>query len=666
MESIALTGRRRMSAVHGTATYGAMERDEKSHMTERMLNLTLEIIYLLTGEKFAAVKMTCIEGLLQGMYPPVAEGWDRSQTSIAVTSAHSSILDRNHMQKIGEITNKLIDLLTGEVPIRRQDVTDCISRKDHNLEGHKDVMMEKRPPLTSPDGSSNRNPPERCPRPLYSRDSTPEGLTIPHHHQVDGNPKERCPRPLYSRDSTQEPHEIPQEDQVDGSSNRKPPERCPRPLYSRDSTLEDLTIPHNDQGLDQIDIKVEIKEEEEEMFVVEDHLFKVEDLSEIGLDGINVKRSSIGCPVLPSASDTDEDNSQESFKIHPAYRCADGSPNPRKPEEFSPCNSHSPAQNIHQGLHSVAGSPDSSYPEELYTNRSHAVSSNTHPRLDEGDGLSDLSNPEGSVLGKPDSRSQISEVSNITPDPLIPYRPPDPSKAEETSSCDKTQATSPHVIPGLHIGYRPPGASNPEESPFIAMTQQAETHEDAFYPCYSSLVKMVEHQRTHGGDQPSQEPASGDHQRRHLGKKVFPCVECEKFFAHSADLDKHRLRHSREKPFSCSECGKSYTQKSHLVNHQRLHTGENILPCAECGRCFTLKSQFIKHMRTHTGEKPYCCSECGRCFAQKSTLDNHRTIHTGQKPFTCFQCGKHFARKSTLQKHLELHASGFFAVKSHP
>ncbi|XP_077322304.1 uncharacterized protein LOC143956048 [Lithobates pipiens] len=52
------------------------------------------------------------------------------------------------------------------------------------LEGHKDlykdVMMDNQPPLTSPDGSSNGNPPERCPRP---RDSTQEGHTIPHHHQ---------------------------------------------------------------------------------------------------------------------------------------------------------------------------------------------------------------------------------------------------------------------------------------------------------------------------------------------------------------------------------------------------------------------------------------------------------------------------------------------------
>ncbi|XP_073450943.1 zinc finger MYM-type protein 1-like isoform X1 [Aquarana catesbeiana] len=38
--------------------------------------------------------------------------------------------------------------------------------------------MENQPPLTSPDGSSNGNPPERCPLPLYSRDSTQEDHTI--------------------------------------------------------------------------------------------------------------------------------------------------------------------------------------------------------------------------------------------------------------------------------------------------------------------------------------------------------------------------------------------------------------------------------------------------------------------------------------------------------
>ncbi|CAI9532329.1 unnamed protein product [Staurois parvus] len=48
-------------------------------------------------------------------------------------------------------------------------------------------MMENRPPLTSPDGSSNGNPPERCPRPLYSRGSTQDHQEILQDYQVTGN-----------------------------------------------------------------------------------------------------------------------------------------------------------------------------------------------------------------------------------------------------------------------------------------------------------------------------------------------------------------------------------------------------------------------------------------------------------------------------------------------
>ncbi|PIO34381.1 hypothetical protein AB205_0182900, partial [Aquarana catesbeiana] len=46
-------------------------------------------------------------------------------------------------------------------------------------------------------------------------------------------------------------------------NTRNPPERCPRPLYSWDSTQEDHTIPHHYKGEDLIDIKVKVKEEEE-------------------------------------------------------------------------------------------------------------------------------------------------------------------------------------------------------------------------------------------------------------------------------------------------------------------------------------------------------------------------------------------------------------------
>ncbi|XP_068113105.1 zinc finger protein 7-like isoform X2 [Hyperolius riggenbachi] len=44
-------------------------------------------------------------------------------------------------------------------------------------------MMENQPPLTSPGGSSNRNPPEGCTGPLYSQDCPQEDPTFPHHYQ---------------------------------------------------------------------------------------------------------------------------------------------------------------------------------------------------------------------------------------------------------------------------------------------------------------------------------------------------------------------------------------------------------------------------------------------------------------------------------------------------
>ncbi|PIO11710.1 hypothetical protein AB205_0084330, partial [Aquarana catesbeiana] len=177
-------------------------------------------------------------------------------------------------------------------------------------DGHKDMM----------ESPNNINQPERCSFPLYSRDSTQEDHTIPHHHQsgnlrdskvefneeikeeddLDGvmeefpkghtdlsqdttvessnyrNPPERCTRPLYSRDSTHEGHTISHHHQIGNlgddnifvkeefkeeygvmevfseghkdimelPSNRNSPERCPHTLYSRDSTQEDHTIPH--------------------------------------------------------------------------------------------------------------------------------------------------------------------------------------------------------------------------------------------------------------------------------------------------------------------------------------------------------------------------------------------------------------------------------------
>ncbi|XP_072279716.1 oocyte zinc finger protein XlCOF8.4-like [Pyxicephalus adspersus] len=149
---------------------------ERSHMTERILNLTLEIIYLLTGEDYVIVKRPSDDHMT---HVPQSGRRTQSPTTEPPTSA---ITDLNNDKKILEVTQKIIELLTGEIPIMCQNVAVSFPKEERNDMGkNKDTMMESQPPLTSTNGS--RNTPERCPRPLYSRDSPQEHQKIPQEDQ---------------------------------------------------------------------------------------------------------------------------------------------------------------------------------------------------------------------------------------------------------------------------------------------------------------------------------------------------------------------------------------------------------------------------------------------------------------------------------------------------
>ncbi|CAI9573551.1 unnamed protein product [Staurois parvus] len=178
-------------------------------------------------------------------------------------------------------------------------------------------MMENRPPLTSPDGSSNGNPPERCPRPLYSRETTQEHQEIPQEDQNEDliNIKVEDEEDLYMEgDESCMEEEIPPEISTDPGEperdvkgeekeeehvvfkkeevpvvistgalrNRNTTEGCPRPLCSQASTQDDHKIPQDDQGENLI--KVEVKAEAEQLYVGGDELFKGEEIHpEIGI-----------------------------------------------------------------------------------------------------------------------------------------------------------------------------------------------------------------------------------------------------------------------------------------------------------------------------------------------------------------------------------------------
>ncbi|XP_073536959.1 uncharacterized protein [Phyllobates terribilis] len=191
-----------------------MDRD-RDKMAERILHLTLEILFRLTGEDYTVVKKTSSERCQD----PVSEGGGRPLSPITGPPPHPLIHGNINDQKILELTYKMIELLTGEVPIRCQDVTIYFSMEEWEyLEGHKDlykdVMMEVPQPLTSPDLSSKRATPERCPLPLLPQDCKEEDPDVPQDHQGEDLPHINNTEP-YVRGDELCKEEIPTDNRTD-------------------------------------------------------------------------------------------------------------------------------------------------------------------------------------------------------------------------------------------------------------------------------------------------------------------------------------------------------------------------------------------------------------------------------------------------------------------
>ncbi|XP_069605646.1 gastrula zinc finger protein XlCGF66.1-like [Ranitomeya imitator] len=160
-----------------------MDRDK---MAERILYLTLEILFRLTGEDYTVVKKISSERCQD----PVSERWGRPLSPITGSPPHPLIHEDINDQKILELTYKMIELLTGEVPVRCQDVAIYFSMEEWEyLEGHKDlykdiIMVVPQLVDTSSDLSSERTTPEQSPHPRLPQDCKKEDPSVPQDHQM--------------------------------------------------------------------------------------------------------------------------------------------------------------------------------------------------------------------------------------------------------------------------------------------------------------------------------------------------------------------------------------------------------------------------------------------------------------------------------------------------
>ncbi|XP_063819048.1 gastrula zinc finger protein XlCGF48.2-like [Pseudophryne corroboree] len=584
---------------------------------------------LISAKDYTIVRKISVECEIPSSSPVVSGGLSRIQSSITVPQAHSLIHERGNDQKFLELTNKIIQLLTGE--------------EWENIEEHrglyKDVMMENHRPLTSLDGPSNRDTPERCPRPLYSQDCTEENHRIPQEDQGEDLTNIKGEEETYVADMRTE--------DIDGEEETYVTDMKAEDIEGEEETYVTDMKPEDTEGKEETyvtDMKAEDTEGKEETYVTD---MKAEDT-----EG---EEETYVTDMKPEDIEGEEETYVTDMKTEDTEREEETHVTDMKAE-------------------------DTEGEEETYVRGDQQCKEEEIPTDISTDECNRRNILAERPIVSPDCEIEAKDIMRDSlENPVIPIIHPVPHSADISSVTFNHEEFSPDTsdigqsITALRVDTPFPSAVHDicfTQSTKIITHLPPKTGERPFpcsecRKCFKHKSHLVTHQRSHTGEKPFSCSKCGkcftrksllvEHLIIHTGEKPFPCSECRKCFKRKSHLVTHQRSHTGDKPFPCSECRKCFKHKSHLVTHQRIHTGEKPFPCSECTKCFSDKSQLVIHERSHTGAKPFPCSECGKCFRLKSYLVIHERSHTGEKPFPCSECTKCFTQKSKLIQHVRCH-----------
>ncbi|XP_069606601.1 zinc finger protein 773-like [Ranitomeya imitator] len=492
-----------------------MDRD-RDKMAERILHLTLEILFRLTGEDYTVVKKTSSERC----QAPVSEGWGRPLSPITGPPPHPLIHDDINDQKILELTYKMIELLTGEVPIRCQDVAIYYSMEEWEyLEEHKDlykdIMMEVPQPLTSPVLSSERTTPERCPRPLLPQDCKQEDPDVPQDHK--------------GKDLT---HINTTETYVKGD------ERCKEEIPT-DNRTDDCTRSSDghlifSESTGENGIAPDASEEHGIIPIIPAVLRR-----NLLLDSSQQVFSSASSKIYTQNKSHRKNVEQQIDRIREKrFLCAECG------ELFSKKLYLVKHQRIHAGEKPFSCSECGRF----FTRKTNLV---IHQRI----------HTEVKPYSCSECRKSYSEKSKLVTHQKIHMG----EKLFSCPECGKSFNRKTNLVrhKKTHTGEK-----------LFSCSECGK--------CFNCKSYLVSHQKTHTGERPFSCSKCGKcfnrkanlvtHQRLHTGVKPYLCSECGKSYIEKSKLITHQRIHTGEKPFLCSECGKYFIWKSSLVKHQRVHT----------------------------------------------------------------------------------------------
>ncbi|XP_068113460.1 oocyte zinc finger protein XlCOF6-like isoform X2 [Hyperolius riggenbachi] len=576
--------------------------ERKNHLNETILDITLQIISLLTGENF----------------PPVKSG---DHVTITVPPPHSG---RHNKEKILEITRKMIELLTGEVPMRCQDVTIYFSMEEWQyIEGHqdlyKDAMMESQLPLTSPGRSpSIRNLSET--RLSVSTDYTTDGDVTPDCPEENPITPNTFPRSVHPPGSGRAHSGKPRGEGFICSECGK----CymyktslqrharthaeERPFSCAES--ETTFTPHRREISYKAD-KYHYCPECGNQFQNKDQLVEHQKT--------RTAKKPYTCPECGKWFENE-------CNLSSHQRCH----NSEMPYSCSECGKCF-EQNAYLATHLRSHTREKPYAcsecGKCYGQKSHLV-------------LHQKSHMAYGPFSCSECGKHFVEKGQLT--------------SHQSSSCSECGKS--FTCKSVLCQHK---KSHTEEKAFLC------SECGKYFKCKAQLsVHKRTHtgETPYACSECGQSFIYSGDLRRHLayhtGEKSYTCPECGKGFVDKGMLTIHMRNHTGERPFSCTECGKCFKQKAHLVVHLRSHTGEKPYTCPECGKCFSQKTRLRIHQRCHTGEKPYACLECGKRFADKTHLKIHQRIHTGEKPYSCAECGKCFGQHSELATHRRRYHTG--------